>query len=551
MTPLLTPFFCGFRHRFLPGGRFSIRTLFILAFGAVLFLALYLVCVKTINYFHSQNELGVILSLKIFQMAWIIVFTMLIFSNMVSGVSALFLSQDNEIIYASPASLSELYLTRYLTTTIFTSWMMVIFSLPVFGAFGQVFAAGPFYFLLLIPTVVAIAASASGIGLLATIILVNLFPARRTKDIVVYLSLLFGILLYLVIRLLRPEELADPERFPDFIEYLSSMSTPATPYLPPSWASGLLTGYLQDHYIDWLLIGLLGTTPFVIYFAGEWAMNRWFFPGFSKAQESFGGSHRFKYNQYHPEPMRWFFRKELKMFIRDSSQWSQLFLIGALIVVYLYNFKVLPLDRSPIPAEFVANLIAYANIGLTGFLIASLSARFVFPSIGAEGSAIGLTLTSPLSLKRYLLYKYLFYVLPFTVLAAILLIASNHLLKITGPMWWISLTTGLVITWSVVAIALGFGAMYANFKAENQAVVQGSFGAILFLFTALAYELAIILAASVPAYRLVRGWRWGVHSSLPIVIQTALVLSVIVLISIALSMICLGKGLERIEQNIH
>ena len=100
---------------------------------------------------------------------------------------------------------------------------------------------------------------------------------------------------------------------------------------------------------------------------------------------------------------------------------------------------------------FIANLIAFANIGLTGFLVSSLSARFVFPSIGSEGSAIGLTLTSPLSLKQYMLYKYLFYVMPFTVLATILLIASNHLLRITGPMWWISVTTGLIITWTVVS----------------------------------------------------------------------------------------------------
>ena len=551
MTPLLSPFLYSFRHRFLPGGRISVRSLLILGFGIVLFVSLYLVCVKTINYFHSQNELGVILSLKIFQMAWIMVFTMLIFSNMVSGVSALFLSKDNEIIFAGPTSLYELYLVRYLTTTVFTSWMMIVFSLPVFGAFGQVFEAGPLYFLILIPTVIAIATIASGVGLLVTIILVNLFPARRTKDIVVYLSLLFGILLYLVIRLLRPEDLADPERFPDFIEYLSSMSTPATPYLPPSWASGLLTGYLQDHYIDWLLIGLLASTPFVVYFAGEWAMNRWFFPGFSKAQESFGGSHQFKQRQYHPEPMRWFFRKELKMFIRDSSQWSQLFLVGALVVVYLYNFKVLPLDRSPMPADFIANIIAYANIGLTSFLVASLSARFVYPSIGAEGSSIELILTSPIPLKRYMLYKYLFYVLPFTLLAAILLIASNHLLHITGPMWWISLITGLIITWSVVAIALGFGALHADFKAENQAVVQGSFGAILFLFVALSYELITILIVSVPAYRLVRSWRWDLHQSHLIIIQTTLALCIIVLISIVLSMICLRKGLERIDQNVH
>lgn len=551
MNPLLAPYLYGSRHRFFPNGRLPLRTLGIVAFGAALFIILYLVSFRTIAYFHSQNELGIILSLKIFQMAWVIVFTMLIFSNLVSGVSALFLSHDNEIVFASPAPLDDLYFTRYLTTSLFTSWMVIIFTLPVFGAYGSVFEAGLLYQGIMALAVIAVSAIACGIGLLVTTILVNLFPAKRTKDIVVYLSLLFGILLYLVIRLLRPEELADPERFPDFIEYLSSLSTPATPYLPPSWASGLLAGYLQDHRIDWLMIGLLITTPFVAYYAGQWAMNRWFFSGYSKAQESFGGSHRFRPKTYHPEPMRWFFRKELKMFLRDSSQWSQLFLIGALIVVYLYNFKVLPLDRSPLPTEFLANLIAYANIGLTGFLVASLCARFVFPSIGSESSAIGLVLSSPLSLRRYMLYKYLFYVLPFTLFAAVLLISSNHLLRITGPMWWVSLVTGMLITWSMVAVALGFGAIFADFKAENQAVVQGSFGAILFLFTALAYELIIILIAGIPVYRLVRSWRWQLHFSLPIVVQTGLAFTLILLIGLALALITLRKGLRRIREHVH
>ena len=549
MNPLFKPFLCGLRNRFLPGGRPAPRTAVILLFGAIIFLALYLVSLKTVWYFHSQNELGVILSLKIFEMAWVIVFAMLIFSSMVSGVSAVFLARDNEIIFASPASPADLYRMRYLTTTLYTSWMVVIFSLPVFGAYGRIFQAGAMYPLILLPTVVSIAAIAAAIGLTVTIVLVRIFPARRTRDIVVYLSLLFGILLYLVIRLLRPEELADPERFPDFIEYLSSLSTPAAPLLPPSWASTLLTGWLEYRTVDRLLAGLLLLTPVVLYFAGEWVMARLFFSGYTRAQESFGGSRRFGAGAYRPAPVRWLFRKELKMFIRDSSQWSQLFLIGALIVVYLYNFKVLPLERSPIPAEAVANLIAYANIALTGFIIISLSARFVYPSIGAEGGAFGLILTAPLSIGRYMAYKYLFFVVPFTVLALVLLAASNHLLGIAGPMWWITLGTGLVITWSVVAIALGFGAMYADFKAESQAAALGGFGAILFLFTAVAFELLTIVAASIPAYRLVRSWRWGLDPPGAVILQTLGAFAVIILTGVLVSMIVLRRGTGRLEEN--
>ena len=476
---------------------------------------------------------------------------MLIFSCMVSGVSAVFLSHDNEIIFASPAPLSDLYLMRYLTTTFYTSWMMVIFSLPIFGAYGRIFEAGPLYLLLLVPTVIAIATIANGIGLAVTIILVRLFPARRTKDIVVYLSLLFGILLYLVIRLLRPEELADPERFPDFIEYLSRMSTPATPLLPPSWAADLLTGYLQDHTFDWLLAALLLLTPAVVYFAGEWIMARMFFSGFSKAQESFGGSRRFRPRPYRPSPMLWFFRKELKMFIRDSSQWSQLFLIGALVVVYLYNFKVLPLERSPIPADAVANIIAYANIGLTGFIVASLCARFVYPAIGSEGSAFGLILTAPLSIRRYLLYKYLFYFIPFTILSAdpadgqqppapdhrahvvdIPDHRADHHLDGAGP-------------------GPGFRLHVRGLQGGKPGSGPGGFGAILFLFTAIAFELLTILAAGIPAYRLVRSWRWGLHFASPIMAQTAGTLLLIVLAGGLISVISLRKGMEKMADNFH
>ena len=39
--------------------------------------------------------------------------------------------------------------------------------------------------------------------------------------------------------------------------------------------------------------------------------------------------------------------KDLKVFLRDTAQWSQLLLLLALALVYVYNFRVLDLDRSP------------------------------------------------------------------------------------------------------------------------------------------------------------------------------------------------------------
>ena len=501
------PMILSAKNRFFPVGSFPKKTMGAGIFCLVLCTILFNVTLSVVTYFHEQDELGIILSLKIFQMAWILIFAMLIFSCMVSAVSSVYLSQDNEIVFSAPISTPELYFMRYISNTIHTSWMMIVFSLPIFGAYGIVFNTPLLYWLLIVITLVSMACSATCFGLLLTVILINLFPARHTKDIILYLSLCFGVLIIFLIRLLQPENMVNPDEYGNFIEYFSTISKPAAIYIPAGWAANFLSLYLLDLEIDWLLLGLLFLTPFTLYFLGEGAMKLWFFPGYSKSQESFGGHHKFGHRRkYKLGTWQWLFSKEAKIFARDSAEWSQLFMIAALVVIYLYNFKLLPIDRAAFSEEFITNLISFLNIGIAGFIITSLSARFVFPSIGAEGGAFYHIMSSPISIRQFLLYKYLFYVIPFTFLSLTLVIISNRILHIEGPMWLISIFTNLFITWTVVALALGFGAVYADFKSENKTVIMGSMGAIMFLLTATALQVVIIFIGANPVYRIVRRW---------------------------------------------
>jgi ABC-2 type transport system permease protein len=303
-----------------------------------------------------------------------------------------------------------------------------------------------------------------------------------------------------------------------------------------------------DREIDLLIAALLCITPIALFVIGELAMGRWFFSGFSKSQESFGGYRKFfSSSHYKQSAMQWISRKEAKLFLRDSAEWSQLFMIAALIVVYLYNFKVLPVERSLFEEEYVTNLISFLNIGLTGFVVASLAARFVYPSIGAEGGAFYIIMSSPLSTARYLLHKYFFYLVPFSGLALILLMVSNRLLNIEGPMWWISVITGLLITWTVLAMALGFGSIYADFKAENRAAALGGIGAILFLFTAIAFEMFIIFLGTAPVYRVVRSWlKLGTVHSQDLLTLAGWIIGSLIL-SVFLSVYFLKVGIKKLE----
>src|SRR5262249_48650334 len=74
--------------------------------------------------------------------------------------------------------------------------------------------------------------------------------------------------------------------------------------------------------------------------------------------------------------------KEAKLFSRDATQWSQLLLLAALVVVYMINIKNLAIQL-----PMVRWVVSFINLGLAGFVLAALSVRFLFPSVSMEGRA--------------------------------------------------------------------------------------------------------------------------------------------------------------------
>ncbi|MED5266091.1 MAG: hypothetical protein VX578_02000 [Candidatus Neomarinimicrobiota bacterium] len=545
---LLWPMFLTAKNRFFPSGKISQKSIGIILFCIGLCYAIFNITLRVVTYFHMQDELGIILSLKVFQMAWILIFIMLIFSSMVSSISSIYLSEDNEIVFSAPISTVNLFFMRYISGTIYTSWMMIIFSLPIFATYGIVFQTPVTYWFLMVPTLLSITLTSTCLSTLLTIVLVKFFPARHTKDIILYLSLCFGVLIIFLIRLLQPEDMVYYDKYGHLVDYLSKISKPVAPYLPASWASNFLSLYLLDLEIDWLLFSLLLLTPMVLYILGEWCMKVWFFSGYSKSQESFGGTHRFAKKQlYKPGIWKWIFNKESKVFLRDSVEWSQLFMIAALVVIYLYNFKLLPIEQGALSEQFIINLISFLNIGLAGFIMTALSARFVFSSIGSEGGAFYHIKSSPISLRRFLLYKYFFYAIPFTILSLTLIIMSNRILQVEGPMWWISVSTNLFITWVVVGLALAFGSIYADFKAENKTVAMGSMGAILFLLCATAFQIIIIFVGANPIYRIMKRWLNNYAFNSVDLYLLILWIIVSVLLSVGMVVYLFKKGIYTLE----
>jgi len=186
------------------------------------------------------------------------------------------------------------------------------------------------------------------------------------------------------------------------------------------------------------------------------------------------------------------FQKDLIVFSRDPSYWSQLFILAALVAVYIFNIVNLPLDNL-----VLKNVVSVLDVGLIGFVLSALASRFVFSTTSLEGNKMWAIYTSPLKMENFLLGKFLMYFPPLLLIGEFLVIVSNILLQVDAYVMQISIIGTVFITIGVVGMAVGMGAMYPKFDYENISEISSGTGSILFIISSLIYiRVVLVLGAS-------------------------------------------------------
>jgi ABC-2 type transport system permease protein len=477
-----------------------------IAFGSGIFTLFY----RALSYFLAVPEFGPVLTYKLLGMVFITFFSILLFSNIVTSLSSFFLSRDLDRLIAAPVSKRHFFYARFCETMIDSSWMMLLFAAPAFLAYGVAHGTGPSFYVMTALTLPPFLVIPAALGIMVTTILVNVFPARRTKDILILLSVLTVALLYLLFRLVQPERLVNPEGFSDFMEFIAAMQTPQWIFLPSTWATEILYPLLGLRDGDPLFYFLLLTTTAGVALMGAEALvSRYFLVGWTKAQEGrqVGFTRRAIWERVlstltapFSAQTRIIVIKEVKTFFRDTSQWSQLILLLALVVVYVYNFSVLPLNGSPLVTFYFKNVVSFLNLGLAAFVTASVAVRFVFPSFSLEGRAFWLMKSAPLPLRRLWWAKFWVGLLPLMVLGEILVCATNSYLQVMPFMMWLSAGTLFFMVFAIVALALAVGATYPNFDADNAAKVASGAGGLVYMILCMSFIGLVVILEAWPVY---------------------------------------------------
>ena len=529
------------------------KLLLLVGVGTLFWLAVFRVLYVILRYFRGVEELGPLLAGKLLGLVLLSFISILVLSNVITALSSFFLAKDLDLLVSAPVDWLRIYLAKLGETLLHSSWMVALMAVPILTAYGVIYHGGPLFAPFAVLTLFPMLVVPAVVGSAVTLVLVNVFPARRTRDLLSIVALGAAGGLILLLRVIRPERLASPEGFRNLLDFIAVLRTPTSPFLPSEWATKAIMTFLRGD-ADPLPLLLLWTTAAALVTIGAMLHRALFASGFTKAQE---GAERFVRGEWWrwtvgtllgflPVAKREFVLKDVKLFFRDTTQWSQLILLAVLVVVYLFNIKALPLHRGEQVGFFYVTLVSFLNLGLAGFVLAAIAARFIFPAVSLEGRHMWLLRSSPLELHTLLWSKYWVGTVPLLVLALLLTGLTNVLLQVRPFMMVVSMLTICGLTFAIAALALGFGALYPQFETENAAQIPTSFGGLVYMMATIALLGAVLRTLWTAVYAYVR----AVYQGQPVVVDAWMIswFAVAAVLCAAATALPLWVGLRRMER---
>lgn len=473
------------------------------------------------------EPVGELLIQKLLAIAFLVFFGLLIFSNIVTAFTSFYLADELQFLLSKPIPKDSLFTARFVESMTQSSWVVILFGLPIFVAAGVGTGASWHYYAMLGAVLVPFVVLPTTIATLIALLVTNIIKADRNRDATLFFGLVAFSVLFIVVRSLRPERLLNPESFASIGEMLRLLSAPTSPYLPSDWCLELLLPFLFGAgEFNWWILGMLYATPAALFFVSAWLHRPFYFRGYSKAQEGRHGDSLLttvrdwafrraaklrggldaqiaKLAELGARPvssLRELVRKDQAIFVRDASQWSQLLVVVAIIVIYLVNYKYFEVAADE--QLFGEVGLFFFNLAACGFVVVALSGRFLFPSVSIEGRSFWLILQAPISLEKFLVGKWLGMMGP-VVLVGQFLIWTSNLLVVQN--WFLTIAAAIItlaITVGVAAMAVGFGAVYPQFHNPNAAKIASSFGAVIYMILGMLVVLTVLACT----FRLTMHW---------------------------------------------
>lgn len=484
----------------------------IIIFGGFAVGVFYLTRFTTL-YLLQEANIGQFLFHRFLSMLLYVFFVTVNLGNMIVSYATLYKSQEVSFLMALPISHAKIFLLKFVDNFFYSSTTLSLIGIAILLGYGSCFVLPwYFYFFTIFFVIIPFMLVA---GLTAVMILMSLIKVATKIGIRWLLGLIVTVYLaaiYLYFRVTNPMKLVEEvmKYYPNINEYFGYLDPPLTQYLPNHWVSEFLYWSVRDEVgraIPYFVILFLTMLAMVI-LAGLMA-RRYYYDSWHAATDAraMAGSSprvlRFKFlefgsRSFFKAPVDVLLKRDFWLFWREPSQWLHLFLMSLLLMIFLVSVATLELKLVHPFLRAVSYLVV---LMFNGFLIASITLRFVFPAVSLEGDAFWSVRSSPVSLKRL-------YWLKFTVafglvlgMAELLAVTSTMLLRHGSLLIVLASVSAASMALALTGLNLGAGAYFAMFKEKNPIRVASSQGASLTFLVGMVYLTLVAAVLIVPLNR--------------------------------------------------
>ncbi len=424
------------------------------------------------------------------------------FSVLTSAITTLYASDDLPFLLALPLPAPRVFGLKVVETYLSSALVPSLLTVPVLLGLGLARDAPWSYYPVAVIAVLALFAVPVTLGALVALVLMRIAPAGRVKEAATALSVVLAAGLILGLRALRPEQLTDltPEEFEVFLTTFADLGVG---WLPPGWASSAIWGALGGAWGSASLVLLL-----LVAAGGLWGVGRLAAVAYREGWVR-GLDHHRRHLDTRSKPAALWERplarlgplgavlvKDVRVLLRDPTQWSQLLVLVALAGVYLVSTASVAVE-----GQRFRDALGTLNVAFLGFLLAGVGIRLAFPVVALEGEGWWLLRTAPLRTRALVLGKFLHVLPTLLLLGAGLGVAQALLLDVTPVLATASVVAGVCAAVAVAGLGVGLGAAFPRFDATNPAEIPMSPGGLLYMTLALGYAAALTTVLAYPAWR--------------------------------------------------
>ncbi|MHB8900446.1 MAG: putative ABC transporter permease subunit [Thermoguttaceae bacterium] len=490
--------------------RARLRFFLVLFLSGVLWAILFALARESFEFFISAIQAPGLLDAvthSVFSNCFFALMVMLVFSSSVILYGSLYRAADIAFLFSLPIRPERIFLFKFQEAMFLSSWAFLLLASPLLLGYGSVAGAPWYYYLEMVPALVAFAYIPTALGAAICLAVVRWFPSQRLPILVLMAAgALAGVLAYAAS---LTAETSSAFFTPAWIqEILDRLRATESRWMPSWWLStGLLGAAHGEASESVMFVVLLVSNALFSRQIGIACAAGLYRSGYSRLCTHHTVTRRLRLDWADrvaetlgallPLQIRQLMIKDFRIFRRDPLQWTQFLVFFGLLVLYFLGVRRFIYNTHHV---VWVHMISFLNVYVVGLLLATFTTRFVFPLVSLEGQRFWILGLLPIRRETILWSKFAFGLTASLIPCLALVLLSDWMLGIGRLIVFSHQVTTVVLCVGLCGTAVGLGAAMPSPREQSPSRIAAGFGGTLNLVVSTLYIVAVVLLTAVPAH---------------------------------------------------